>query len=82
MDKNTMVSVLVALFDLARTNRPANVERIARQLELGADETRAALRGLEARGLADALRCRLTLVGLALASSAAQGREIHLAAAA
>ncbi|AKF11780.1 hypothetical protein [Sandaracinus amylolyticus] len=82
MDKNTMVSVLVVLFELARANRPANVERIARRLDLGVEETRAALRGLEVRGLADAVRCRLTLVGLALASSAAQGREIHLAAAA
>jgi Mn-dependent DtxR family transcriptional regulator len=82
MDKNTMVSVLVALFDLARMNRPANVERVAGRVGVSVEEARAALRGLEARGLADAMRARLTLTGLALAASAAQGREITFAHAA
>lgn len=82
MDKNTMVSVLVALFDLARMNRPANVERIAGRLGITVEDARAALRGLEARGLADALRARLTLTGLALAASVAQGRELALQSAA
>jgi predicted ArsR family transcriptional regulator len=82
MDTNTMVSVAVALFDLARANRPANVERVAGRLGITEAQARLALRGLEARGLADAMRARLTLLGLAVASSAAQGREVRLPLAA
>ena len=79
---STMVSVLVALFDLARANRHANVLRVAGRLGLTEAQTRAALRALEERGLADAQRVRLSLLGLALASQAAQGRDVALPLAA
>lgn len=82
MDTNTNLSVLLALFELARQNRPAHVERVAGRLGLDTDATRRALRALEARGLADAMRVRLTLAGLAVASSAARGQDVVAALAA
>ncbi|MDQ3035742.1 MAG: hypothetical protein M3Y87_25285 [Myxococcota bacterium] len=79
---NTMVSVLVALFELARSNRPANVQRVAGRLGMTETDTRSALRALDQRGLVDAQRVRLSLPGLALASMAAQGRDVQLPLAA
>jgi hypothetical protein len=82
MNTNPNLSVLVALLDLARLNRPANITRVSGRLGMSADETRAILLALEKRGLADATRVRLTLSGLALAVSMTQGQRAELRAAA
>lgn len=80
-DMNTSLSVLLALFDLARLNRPAHVHCVAGRLGLGVEETRTILLALERRGLVDATRVRLTLSGLAAAVSISQGQRLELRAA-
>lgn len=68
MDKTLLRSVLVALFDLARANLPATVDRVGGRVGLSDDLTRRVLARLEADGLVDAHRVRLTIVGLAIAT--------------
>jgi predicted ArsR family transcriptional regulator len=68
--------VLLALFDLARGDRPATVDRLAARLALSADAVRAGLAALERAGLADAMRVRLTLPGLAWAAAARCNAEV------
>ena len=61
---------LRALFELARRDHPAQPDALARVLDLdGAAVTRLLVR-LDARGLVDAKRARLTLPGLAVAANA------------
>jgi Mn-dependent DtxR family transcriptional regulator len=76
--KTTLRSVLVALLELARANLPASVDRIAGRLGISHDEVRDALDRLDDDGLADAMRARLTLRGLAVASRLAERREVRL----
>ncbi len=82
MNTNTSLSVLVALFDLARLNRPADIGRVSGRLGMSVEETRLILLALEAQGLVHATRVRLTLSGLALAVSIAEGQKAELRAAA
>ncbi|HEY6882294.1 MAG TPA: hypothetical protein VI299_29890 [Polyangiales bacterium] len=65
--------VLRALYELAELDVPAEVGLVARALGLP-DATRV-LRELDARGLVDAQRVRLTMQGLALA---ARTPSLHL----
>ena len=60
-------AVLLALFDLARAGLPSNRERIAGRLDLSATVVRDALDRLTRAGFVRG--ARLTLTGLALASS-------------
>jgi Mn-dependent DtxR family transcriptional regulator len=82
MSTTTLRPVLLALFDLARGDRPATADRVARAAGVSPDAARAALRTLERAGLADAMRVRLTFAGLAVAAAAAAGRELPAALAA
>lgn len=74
MDKNILRSVLVALFDLARANLPATVQRVGGRVGLPDELTRRALAQLERDGLADATRVRLSMVGLAIATRLCEQR--------
>ena len=76
MDKIILRSVLVALFDLARANLPATVDRLGGRVGLPDDLTRRALAHLETDGLADATRVRLSMLGLALATRLVEQREL------
>jgi DNA-binding IscR family transcriptional regulator len=66
----TFLTVLRAMFDLGRRDRAASPEALAARTRLPSSHVARALRHLEARGLIDATRCRLTLGGLAFAVSA------------
>jgi len=73
--------VLVSLFELGRADRPATVERLARQLGRSEAVIRASLERLAQQGLADPVRVRLTMLGLAAAVSRAQARSSAVRAA-
>lgn len=60
-------AVLHTLFDLARNDHHATVLRVAAATQLAKAEVLAALSSLEAAGLVDASRVRLTLAGLTTA---------------
>ena len=60
-------AVLLALFDLARAGLPSRSARVAGRLDLPLGAVDAALHRLAGAGLVSG--CRLTLSGLALASS-------------
>ncbi|MBM4373603.1 MAG: helix-turn-helix domain-containing protein [Deltaproteobacteria bacterium] len=64
------LTVLRALFDLAQRARPAGRDALTSRTGLPPSQVARALRHLEARGLVDAARCRLTLAGLAFAVAA------------
>lgn len=68
----TSLLTLNVLFRLASETTPASAVRIAERAGCTPDVVRAELRTLEAQGLVDAERCRLTFAGLALAASRAQ----------
>jgi hypothetical protein len=59
--------VLRALFELARCDHPAQPEVLAGALDMEPSAVTRTLDSLAARGLADCLRVRLTLRGLAVA---------------
>jgi len=59
--------VLRALFELARCDHPAHPDVLTRALDMDPSAVKRALSSLAARGLADGLRVRLTLSGLAVA---------------
>jgi hypothetical protein len=81
-DRTTLrAAVLLALFDLARLGRLESktelvtVEIVAGRIGASSRDVRGALLELDRRELADAGRARLTLRGLALASSLAAIRD-------
>ena len=77
---NAPVLVLSALLDLARAGRRANAAALGLRTRLSLAQVADALAHLDARGLADARGCRLTLSGLAVATGlAAQARPALLA---
>jgi DNA-binding IclR family transcriptional regulator len=65
------LSVLAALFELARADIPANPKTLADCLGAPEPQLRDLLAGLDAQGLVDADRTRLTMKGLVLALSTA-----------
>ncbi len=69
MLNDTERHVLVALVRLARHNRHATTIRVATAIGAPPDDVRDALRTLDARGLVDAERVRLSLNGLAVGMS-------------
>jgi DNA-binding MarR family transcriptional regulator len=69
--KPLLLDVLASLFQLARMGRPAHAGAIARRLGTTPSVAARALVRLEQLGLCDASRGRLTLRGLAVASSQA-----------
>ena len=60
--------VLVELFQQSRDTQRPSTQSLGRSLNLSRGETAAALLRLEARGLVDAGRVRLTLSGLVVAN--------------
>jgi hypothetical protein len=71
MLNNTERHVLVALFRMARHNRHATAIRLANAVGITPLEGREVLAALEAKGLVDAERVRVTLNGLVVATSLA-----------
>lgn len=63
------LAILVRLYRLARTDRPASLARLARDLQSPAPALAAELDALDRAGLVDAARVRLTLSGLCVAAS-------------
>ena len=75
MTQHDLLHVLTALHDLARDGRRAHLAVLVHRTSLPMVRVADALVHLEARGLADARRARLTLRGLAVATGlTAQGR--------
>lgn len=70
--------VLVALVRLARNNRHATAIRVATALGAHPDDVRAALQTLDAKGLVDAERVRVTLNGLALSMALGPCEEVRV----
>ncbi|HSC86609.1 MAG TPA: hypothetical protein VLC09_05035 [Polyangiaceae bacterium] len=66
---NLNKSLLVSLFELAQTDRPASVNALAEWLGVDRREVACALSELDQQGLIRAETCRLTLRGLARAVS-------------
>ncbi|MCC6874046.1 MAG: hypothetical protein IT378_07035 [Sandaracinaceae bacterium] len=73
--------VLVTLFDLARAGVPADCALLAARLGASHAEVAMELARLDRAGLANASRCRLTLVGLARAASARARADVRARAA-
>jgi len=72
----TKISLLKALYDMAREDRAADLKKLADQLGLSCVETDQRLVQLEAEGLVDADRVRLTMRGLTIAvASPKSGRR-------
>ncbi len=63
------IALLLALHDLARLDGPADLGVLAGRLAWGAGRVVRVLAALEQKGLADRPRCRLTLAGLAIATT-------------
>lgn len=82
-DKRTILGTLLALFDLARGDDPARADNVAGRLGVSPAAVAKALVHLEARGLVDAGRVRLTLRGLSTAAAlrrhGSERREQHAA---
>ena len=70
-DERLGLSVLEALFELAQADIPANPEALADWLNAPESQLRDLLTRLDAQGLVDAGRTRLTMKGLVLALSRA-----------
>lgn len=71
----TLATIVTALFDLARLGVTPTDARIAGRLGISTERVRRAMRELDARGLADAKRCRLTLTGLGMGAQLDQERS-------
>jgi Mn-dependent DtxR family transcriptional regulator len=71
----TQLEVLRTLYELARDDRPADLALVAAALGLSCVRADAVLGELEAAGLVDGERVRLTMTGLAIAVTAARGRR-------
>ena len=68
MNNTAQHAVLFALFQLAKSDRPATVIRLVAETGHGRPVVEATLRSLDRAGLADAERVRLTMQGLATAA--------------
>lgn len=75
-------AILVRLYRLGRTDRPASLARLARDLQSPAESLAVELRTLDRAGLVDAARVRLTLSGLCVAASLRVRRPARMQAAA
>lgn len=73
--RDEAITFLLALHDLSRAGRSADLGVLAGRLGWGALRVVRVLAHLEARGLADRARCRLTLSGLALSVALAAERD-------
>ena len=69
MPKNLLISTLNQLFTLSSAGRPPCLVQLCAQLQLPVSMVSEALDQLEARGLVDAERLRLTMRGLSIAVS-------------
>ncbi len=65
------VALLLALYQLARANRPADLGLLAGRLGWGAGRVVRVLTHLEKKGVADRTTCRLTMMGLTVATQLA-----------
>ncbi|MGB8332363.1 MAG: hypothetical protein WCE62_19720 [Polyangiales bacterium] len=76
-------SLLETLYEMGRADVPATVEALATWLNVPETRVQALLPRLDAQGLVDAKRCRLSMRGLVLAVSmhGAQKLWMHSAAA-
>ncbi len=79
MDKRTTrdeaIALLLAFHDLARADRDADLGSLAGRLGWGVGRAVRVLAHLDARGLVDRPRCRLTLSGLAVGVALAAERD-------
>jgi hypothetical protein len=69
------IALLLAFHDLARAGCSADLGALAGRLGWGVGRAVRVLGHLEARGLADRSRCRLTLSGLAIGVALAGERD-------
>ena len=81
-DRQCSFADLLALFDLARAGLPTDVARVGGRAGIDLARTRAALDRLCRGGLARAEPARLTLAGLALATSLVEVESAPLSLAA
>jgi len=80
MTRTTLVSILGCLYSAAET--ASTVGGLADSLDLTPQQVASGLRSLEAQGLVDAQRIRLTLSGLAIAAAVASGAKAPMLRAA
>lgn len=73
--KSNHIAALALLYRLAHADRPADLALVADNLGVSCTAADALLAELEAIGLVDAERVRLTLAGLALAVSHGAGQR-------
>lgn len=71
----SLATILTVLFDLARLSVTPTDARIAGRLGIATERVSRAMRELDACGLADAKRCRLTLAGLGMGAQLDQARS-------
>lgn len=69
-------SLLETLYELARADIPATLDVLAEWLDAPEPQLRGLLTRLDAQGLVDAERCRLTMKGLVLALTTAGSRKL------
>jgi Mn-dependent DtxR family transcriptional regulator len=69
MTQPTELTALQVLYSLAKRDEPADLWTLARALDTSCREAGSLLAALDAHGLVDARRVRLTMAGLALAVS-------------
>jgi len=68
-DENEGLRLLETLYELGRADIPASVEVLVTWLDVPASRVQELLTGLDAQGLVDQARCRLSMKGLVLAVS-------------
>jgi len=68
-DENEGWRLLETLYELGRADIPASVEVLVTWLDVPASRVQELLTGLDAQGLVDQARCRLSMKGLVLAVS-------------
>ena len=75
-DEQLGLSLLETLYELARADIPATLDVLAEWLDTPEPQLRGLLTRLDAQGLVDAERCRLTMKGLVLALTTAGSRKL------
>ena len=73
--RDQSLALLVAVLDLVRAGLPPEAARLGGRLGLSLPDTEAALSRLASVGLVTAKPARLTMTGLALATSLAEERD-------
>jgi Mn-dependent DtxR family transcriptional regulator len=68
-DENEGWRLLETLYELGRADIPASVEVVATWLDVPASRVQELVTRLDAQGLVDQARCRLSMQGLVLAVS-------------